>query len=56
MLLRDITSPVKVRCNKSNLMEKLENAEADVIVTVGAGDIDTFVEPIKDMLKRRYEV
>ncbi|MEO5975658.1 MAG: UDP-N-acetylmuramate--L-alanine ligase [Chryseolinea sp.] len=56
MLLKGITSPVKVRCNKSNLMDKLETVDADVIVTVGAGDIDTFVEPIKNMLKRKYEV
>ncbi|MBA4058386.1 MAG: UDP-N-acetylmuramate--L-alanine ligase, partial [Marivirga sp.] len=56
MLLKDITSPVKVRSNKTDLMEKLKNVEVDVIVTVGAGDIDTFVEPIRDMLKKKYEV
>jgi UDP-N-acetylmuramate--alanine ligase len=56
MLLKDITSPFKVRCNKTDLMQKLEGVESDVIVTVGAGDIDTFVEPIRDMLKKRYEV
>jgi hypothetical protein len=26
-----------------------------VLATVGAGDIDTFVQPIKAMLKRKYE-
>jgi len=56
MLLRDITSPVKIRCNKSDVMEKLEGIDADVVVTVGAGDIDTFVGPIKNMLKVKYEV
>ncbi len=56
MLLKDITSPVKVRCNKTDLMAKLEQSSLEVITTVGAGDIDTFVEPIKIMLKRRYEV
>ena len=56
MLLKDITSPVKVRCNKTDLMAKLEQSSQEVITTVGAGDIDTFVEPIKNMLKRRYEV
>jgi len=34
----------------------LEGIDADVIVTVGAGDIDTFVGPIKNMLKVKYEV
>ena len=37
-------------------MQKLESIEADVVVTVGAGDIDTFVEPIRNMLMKKYEV
>jgi UDP-N-acetylmuramate--alanine ligase len=37
-------------------MQKLEQLDTDLIVTVGAGDIDTFVEPIKNMLKRKYEI
>jgi len=56
MLLKDITSAVKVRCNKADLMGKLEKTDAQVVVTVGAGDIDTFVEPIRIMLKNKYEV
>ncbi len=56
MLMEKITSPIKVRCGKEDLMKKLEGVEADVIVTVGAGDIDTFVEPIKKMLTKKYEV
>jgi len=56
MLMKDITSAVKIRCGKSDLMQKLESVKIDVIVTVGAGDIDTFVEPIKQMLIKKYEV
>ncbi|MEJ1238443.1 UDP-N-acetylmuramate--L-alanine ligase [Chryseolinea sp. T2] len=56
MLMNDITSAVKIRCNKADLMEKLEKSSLEVVATVGAGDIDTFVEPIKNMLKSRYEV
>ena len=55
MLMNDITSTVKIRCNKKDLMEKLEKMDLDVVVTVGAGDIDTFVKPIAEMLKRKYE-
>jgi len=55
MLVNDITSKVKVRCGKDDLMQKLETMEFDVLATVGAGDIDTFVQPIKAMLKRKYE-
>jgi UDP-N-acetylmuramate--alanine ligase len=50
MLLAGITSRVKIRCRKDDLMSKLESVDADVIVTIGAGDIDNFVEPIKKML------
>lgn len=56
MLIKDITSPVKVRCGKLDLMKNLENVNVDILVTVGAGDIDTFVEPIKEMLLKKYEV
>jgi len=37
-------------------MEKLATVNADVVVTVGAGDIDTFVEPIRQLLIKKYEV
>jgi UDP-N-acetylmuramate--alanine ligase len=56
MIFRDIKSPVKLRCNKNDLMEKLEGLEIEVLATVGAGDIDTFVEPIRKMLEKKYEV
>lgn len=55
MLLAGITSPVKVRCSKTDLMEKLEQHEVELIATIGAGDIDTFVQPIKNLLENRYE-
>ncbi len=56
MLLRNITSPSKMRCNKKDLVEKLEKIDIEVLATVGAGDIDTFVEPIEKMLRKKYEV
>ncbi|HEY3402176.1 MAG TPA: UDP-N-acetylmuramate--L-alanine ligase [Ohtaekwangia sp.] len=55
MLIRDVTSKVKIRSGKKELMEKLEGLELDVVATVGAGDIDTFIGPIKDMLIKKYE-
>jgi UDP-N-acetylmuramate--alanine ligase len=56
MIFKDVTSRVKIRCNKGDLMQKLETLELDVVVTIGAGDIDTFIEPIKNMLIKKYEV
>lgn len=55
MLFTDITSKVKIRCGKADLMEKLDTLDIDVLATVGAGDIDTFVQPIKNMLNKKYE-
>lgn len=52
MLFKDITSPVKIRCSKSDVMQKLGDLNIEVLATVGAGDIDTFVKPIKEMLSR----
>ena len=56
MLFKDITSPLKIRCNKADLMDKLAQIDLEVLATIGAGDIDTFVEPIQKMLQKRYEV
>lgn len=55
MIFKDVTSPVKVRANKENLLETLDKMDIEVVATVGAGDIDTFIQPIQKMLKRKYE-
>ena len=56
MLVKDITSRVTIRCGKDDLLSKLEGLDIEVLATVGAGDIDTFVEPIQKMLHKKYEV
>lgn len=56
MLMDAITSKSKIRTGKAELMETLGKLDIDVIATVGAGDIDTFIGPIKEMLTKRYEV
>ncbi len=53
MLFADITSAVKMRCNKNDLLQKLDALNIDVLATVGAGDIDTFVKPIKELLTNK---
>jgi UDP-N-acetylmuramate--alanine ligase len=53
MLFKDITSPVKIRCSKKDVMQKLEDLDIEVLATVGAGDIDTLVKPIKELLSRK---
>ncbi len=55
IVLRKVTSAEKKLCSKQDLMSTLEDTDIDVLVTIGAGDIDAFVEPIKEMLERKYE-
>ncbi len=38
---------------KANLLEVLKNKELDVVMTLGAGDIDTLVQPIQKILDDR---
>ena len=56
MVFDKVSLSSKVLCTKSNLLEELEKETIEVLVTVGAGDIDTFVKPIKEMLLKRYHV
>ena len=37
---------------KSDIPEKLDLMNIDVLLTIGAGDIDRLVAPIEDILKR----
>ncbi|MDW8332360.1 MAG: cyanophycin synthetase, partial [Cyclobacteriaceae bacterium] len=41
----------KERCTKSDVVKKIANRKIEVLATVGAGDIDTLVEPIKLQLQ-----
>jgi UDP-N-acetylmuramate--alanine ligase len=40
----------KTMCDRENLMNLLVNRDIDVLITLGAGDIDRFVEPITKLL------
>jgi UDP-N-acetylmuramate--alanine ligase len=51
-----ITTPNKVLITKSELLDILSKRDIDVLMTIGAGDIDKLVEPITEMLKTRYSV
>ncbi len=53
MIFKDVTCPVKIRSSKKDLLSKLAALNIEVVATVGAGDIDTFVKPIKEMLTKK---
>lgn len=49
LIFKNVTTQ-KERCTKKDVIQKLKNRKIEVLATVGAGDIDTLVEPIKQML------
>ncbi|MBO7622765.1 MAG: UDP-N-acetylmuramate--L-alanine ligase [Bacteroidales bacterium] len=48
-----VTAPEKVLIRNEELMDYLEKEPLDVLVTFGAGNVDRFIEPITEMLKKR---
>ena len=42
--------PKKETCSKKMLLKILEEKNLDVLITLGAGDIGTLVQPIKHLL------
>ncbi|MDR0698770.1 MAG: UDP-N-acetylmuramate--L-alanine ligase [Tannerella sp.] len=54
MILRKVTLSEKTLCRKEELLSLLEKEDTDVLITLGAGDIDSFVEPVREMLNKKY--
>ena len=53
IIFKDVTAPEKVLIKKEELMDMLEKEPLDVLVTFGAGNIDRFIGPVTEMLKKR---
>lgn len=56
MIFDLMKNPNKKLATKATLMEVLEESELDVLMTLGAGDIDIFVQKIKEFLTERERV
>ena len=50
MLLKKINIKNKKNCNKQNLVAELSERRLEVLLTMGAGDIDKLIDPIKKQL------
>lgn len=50
-LLEKITSKEKMLCSKEDLLNTIKSNDPELVMTVGAGDIDRFVPQIENMLK-----
>ncbi len=53
IIFQNVTCPEKSIVSKQNLIKALETKQFDVILTMGAGDIDRFVNPIKALVMNR---
>ena len=54
IIYNNIANSNKLLCTKSELLDVIKNKkDIDVLVTLGAGDIDRFVKPITAILKER---
>jgi UDP-N-acetylmuramate--alanine ligase len=53
MILERMKNSNKKIVSDGALLETLSEVESDVFLTVGAGDIDRFVYPIKNLLEKR---
>ena len=50
MLLDKITCATKELCGKDSVLAHIKSKKPELLLTVGAGDIDTLVEPLKTTL------
>jgi UDP-N-acetylmuramate--alanine ligase len=53
MLLEKVQLKNKKICNKSALMDELKSGRPEVLLTLGAGDIDQLVDPIRELFMNR---
>ena len=53
IIFRDVTAPEKVLITRDELLPLLAEEPLDVLLTLGAGNIDRFIEPITDLLRQR---
>jgi len=56
MLLEDIEAGSKILVSKAGLIDQLKAMDIEVLVTLGAGDIDRMVPEIENWLKSRKTI
>ena len=50
-LLKKVQIPKKGICQKSDLIQLIDSKKPELLVTMGAGDIDRFVQPLEKLVK-----
>jgi len=52
IILDKVSIKEKILCSGDEALEIIKNNEPEILLTLGAGDIDQLVEPIEDILKK----
>ena len=55
IIFKDVTAPEKVLLKRSEFMDYIKGEDVELLVTLGAGDIDRFVPEIAAMLSERND-
>jgi UDP-N-acetylmuramate--alanine ligase len=55
MIFKNVKLTDKIMCTKEELPVILANLKIEVLITLGAGDIDKMVEPIKQLLLNKAD-
>lgn len=53
MIFDLVTIENKKIVSKDNLLKEIESRDIDILITLGAGDINLFIEPLTEILKNR---
>lgn len=56
IILNKMKSSEKRLMSKNDIPEKLNIDELDVLITIGAGDIDTLVAPVEEKIRREKQI
>jgi len=54
LILKDINTKYKITCKKVELIQELDKLNLEVLATIGAGDIDKLVDPVREHLNKKY--
>ncbi len=54
IIFNKIKNPDKLLCKYSDLTDRVSETDTDIIITMGAGDIDRLVDKIKNVLTEKY--
>ena len=53
MIFDLVTIENKKIVSKDDLLKEIESRDIDILITLGAGDINLFIDPLTEILKKR---